>query len=93
MSSVKETLNVKDFGVANDLHDKDEVINPNSFTDVLHETITEVLHKRTQEMRDDVLDFINYRINNMMSEVLQKIEVPSAKNGNLLHSTAYRDKK
>ncbi|XP_039302872.1 sterol O-acyltransferase 1 [Solenopsis invicta] len=92
MSSVKETLNVKDFGVANDLHDKDEVINPNSFTDVLHETITEVLHKRTQEMRDDVLDFINYRINNMMSEVLQKIEVPSAKNGNLLHSTAYRDK-
>ncbi|KYN19382.1 PREDICTED: sterol O-acyltransferase 1-like isoform X1 [Trachymyrmex cornetzi] len=93
MSSVIETINAKD--IANSLHEKDkDVANRNAFMDVLHETTADVLRKRIQEIREDVLGHVNKRFNDMMSEVLQKLEAPLVKNGELLYSTdKYRDKR
>ncbi|KYQ52764.1 Sterol O-acyltransferase 1 [Trachymyrmex zeteki] len=79
-----------------DLHEKNKntATNGNAFTDVLYETIADGLQKRIQEIRQDVLKYVNHCINDMMSDVLQKIAVPLAKNGEFLYRTdRHRDKK
>ncbi|XP_011866706.1 PREDICTED: sterol O-acyltransferase 1 isoform X2 [Vollenhovia emeryi] len=99
MSSVTETVNIKDSGVANKPHEKSKnVANGNAFTemttDALREATTNALHKKIEEIREDVLGQVNNRINDMMSEVLKKMETPPEKNGEFLYSTdKYRDKR
>ncbi|XP_011062277.1 PREDICTED: sterol O-acyltransferase 1-like isoform X2 [Acromyrmex echinatior] len=91
MSSVIETINAED--ITNCLHEKGKDANRNAFTDVLHEMTADVLRKRIQEIREDVLGHVNKRFNDMMSEV-QKLKVPLVKNGELLYSTdKYHDKR
>ncbi|XP_071565847.1 sterol O-acyltransferase 1 [Temnothorax nylanderi] len=95
MNSVIENLNVKSSGVTSGLHEKNkDAANGNASTGVLREATTDVLRKRIQEIKEDVLGHVNNRINDMMSEVLQKIDVPSGKNGEFSYSTdKYRDKR
>lgn len=95
MSSIIETINIKDSDIASGLHKKDEeAVNGNAFTDVLSEATIDVLQKRIQEIKDDVLGHVNNRINDMMSEVMQKIKLPSDKNGKFLYNTdKYHDKR
>ncbi|XP_011695293.1 PREDICTED: sterol O-acyltransferase 1-like isoform X2 [Wasmannia auropunctata] len=94
MNSEVETTNPQneDSDVASDLREK--AVNENTFTDVLREATADVLKKKIQEIKEDVLGHVNGRINDMMLEIQKKIEVPIAKNGEFLYSSnKYRDKR
>ncbi|KAL6266953.1 hypothetical protein P5V15_000038 [Pogonomyrmex californicus] len=78
MGSVTETLNVKHSeethtNVAKGFHER--VANGNASTDVLREMTVNVLRKKIQEMREDVLGHVNNRINDMMKSD-KKDELP-----------------
>ncbi|KAL0119828.1 hypothetical protein PUN28_007927 [Cardiocondyla obscurior] len=93
MSSVVETINLKHSDVANGLHEKDkDVTSGNAIAGILREMTTDEMQKRIQEIKEDVLGHVNNCMNDMMSEVLRKIEVPLVKNGELLCNIGkYRD--
>ena len=46
-----------------------------------------------QEIREDVSEYVNNRVDDMMSEILQKIRMPLTKNGEFLYMDKYRDKR
>ncbi|XP_012531023.1 sterol O-acyltransferase 1 [Monomorium pharaonis] len=91
MNSATKTVNIN----SNVMSDHEKAVNGNAtFPNVLRETTADVMRKRIQEIKEDVLDHVNNRIDDMMSEVLQKMEISSAKNQEFLHSTdKYRDKR
>ncbi|XP_011063447.1 PREDICTED: sterol O-acyltransferase 1-like [Acromyrmex echinatior] len=76
-------------------HEKDKhANNENAFTNILHEVNADVLQKRIQEIREDVSGYVNNRIDDMMSEIMQKIQMPLTKNGEILYTMdKYRDKR
>ncbi|XP_018346312.1 PREDICTED: LOW QUALITY PROTEIN: sterol O-acyltransferase 1-like [Trachymyrmex septentrionalis] len=86
-------MNVKDTGDTS-FHEKDKHDNENAiFTDILHEVNADVLRKKIQEIREDVSEYVNNRVDDMMSEILQKIRMPLTKNGEFLYMDKYRDKR
>ncbi|XP_018399382.1 PREDICTED: sterol O-acyltransferase 1-like [Cyphomyrmex costatus] len=86
MSPVIETIDLSE-------KNKNAATNENAFTD-LYEATADVLRKKIQEIRHDVLGYLNHCINDMMSDVLQKITISLVKNGEFLYRTnKYRDKR
>lgn len=67
--------------------------NDQTSPDNLRDLITDGLRERVQEIRDDVLQRFDHKIDDIVSEIMQKVETakPAKANG-LVNSDKYRDK-
>ncbi|XP_011695298.1 PREDICTED: sterol O-acyltransferase 1-like [Wasmannia auropunctata] len=97
MSSDVETIKREDSDVANDLREKGKsATNGTVFTrsDALRQATADALRERFQEVKKSFLKNIDTCFNDVMSETLKKLEVPTAKNGEFLYNLdKYRDKR